>query len=235
MPEKLIFYAVRESISPKRISYWLVQRRSYQFLLARDLFSHLPSRNDTCNIIGFELENYLESASTDRSSDQLIAITIGFVTAYRKIREETLYGFFKCDAMCGQFISLSLLEIRRGKTIPVNHSELYSLFVARQDKMKERPREHIPFHLVQGQCKLRHPRSLRTGGASRAPARPRSRLAWRLKPPLPNRKACLRRLLSRRRSALRTCRCSFNCRARRACAQAAIVSNATCKCADLGT
>ena len=54
--------------------------------------------------------------------DELIAVTVRFVTPHFKIREETLHRLFESDVMCSKFISLKIiLEIGRREAMPVDH------------------------------------------------------------------------------------------------------------------
>jgi len=71
------------------------------------------------------LKDNLESAFTDSSSNQLIAVTVRLVPTHLKVGEETFHGLLKCDVMCGEFVPLKVVfEVGRCETMPIDHCVL---------------------------------------------------------------------------------------------------------------
>ena len=82
-------------------------------------FKLIECRN---GIARFELEDDLEVPSPDSSPNELIAVTIGFVTAYFKVREKTFDRFVKSHMVRSEFVALKVvLKVSWREAVPIYH------------------------------------------------------------------------------------------------------------------
>jgi len=89
--------------------------------------SYRPTGDDSNDSTGFQLKDYLQRATTDRTAEQLISVTVALVSANREIRKESLDRLFECDGVRRQFVSLEvILEVSRLELIPLHHRPILS-------------------------------------------------------------------------------------------------------------
>jgi len=55
------------------------------------------------------LKDDFEPPPAESSPQQLIAVLVGFIARHFEIREETFYGFVKCDVVGRQFIPFKVI------------------------------------------------------------------------------------------------------------------------------
>ena len=60
-------------------------------------------------MVRLQLENDLESSSAERRAEQLVAVTILFVSPNLEIRKEALDGIVKSDSMLGKLGALEIV------------------------------------------------------------------------------------------------------------------------------
>lgn len=73
-------------------------------------------------MVRLELKDDSESASTDGSSNKLIAISVGLVATNLEVREEALYCFLKRNTVGCKFIVFKVIfEIGGNEAMPIYH------------------------------------------------------------------------------------------------------------------
>ena len=107
--------------------HWLEKPHAGLSLLAIPFFvsllrSYWPPRDNPDDIPWLELENNLELASSERSSNQLIAVTVSFVPVDFEVAEETFHGLIESDAMSAELVLFKIIfEVRGREPMPIDH------------------------------------------------------------------------------------------------------------------
>ena len=119
-------------LAKPRAGLSLLETTSFVSLLC----SYRPPRYNSDDVPRLELENNLELASSECSSNQLVAITVSFVPVDFEVGEETFHGLLESDVMSAELVLLKIVfEVGGGKLMPIDHSRILSTCALATDKL----------------------------------------------------------------------------------------------------